>query len=273
MASVEKWRIDSTEYSDDRDGEHFSLGFTVYNLSSQTGEEQLREAVDLPEIPKRFDPHPLFPGTICTSRTAKLLDDGTVKIICKFNIPDQSEETVFKSSFGSGGAESGTASVSTASRQVDTNFDRHGNPLIVTYTGEVEDDDGNPVEVENEEQLATVSIFRSETVVRFDRVEDSSGLAFSRTFKDTINARGIGAYAAGTLLCNRIDSTTRDGGETYDVVYEFQVNEDGWNRQPVSFIDEKTDRPPVDAKIGNGITLFEFYEPRDFSLLGLRWPR
>lgn len=231
-----------------------------------TGEAQEFNALQDAEIPQFGQPHSTIPDIQVTSRSAAGIDNGLMAVEITYARPSFSQAIV-----PSGGGESASdalISIGAALSSVESNFDIKKNPLIVTFTGTVQDDEGNETEVVSEEQIATASVQIPQTVLQFSRRERSHPARKSQEFVGTVNFTHVGIWGTGTLLCTRIDGVSNDNGLSFDVSYEFQYNPDGWT-QDISWIDPQTDRPPVSARLGNGITTFEFYREEEFQFLNL----
>ena len=113
-----------------------------------------------------------------------------------------------------------------------------------------------------------MQVQRPQTVLAFTRKESRSPLQKSLIYRGKVNARKIGIFDPGTLLCTRLDGDSPDNGATFTVRYEFQFNDQTWS-QDISWIDPETDRPPPDVSKSNGRKTVELYEEADFFDLNL----
>jgi hypothetical protein len=138
--------------------------------------------------------------------------------------------------------------------QTTTTQDIAGNPLTVTLG----DDEDAPT------QIARVTRLAPQVTVRYSRLETSSPGSKARTFVGRINSTEVFGSEEGTWMCTAITGRSHDGGETYEVSYDFQYNPDGW--QPaVVYLDPATGRPHPDAEP----VVASIYEAVDFTDLEL----
>ena len=144
-----------------------------------SGVAQLYNALTDGKVPTMRTPHPVIPGIQVINRGAFSEDDGLVRVEVVYSVPDEGDEIVV----GLPGAEEGgIISVGSAISSEETNFDVDGSPLLVTFTGTIEDSNGNLVAVDGEEQIATVGVQRPQSIVRFSRRETGSPLIKSIDF-------------------------------------------------------------------------------------------
>lgn len=254
-------------------------------------DEQLWNAVIDPRIPRYGEPHPVVPGLRVTNIAASSWDDGQVKVVITYSRPSSEEDTPYEPDTGPAADPEGrgTMSLSATVQDVETQRALDGAALLVLYTGELTDEDGNPVEVENDPQVATVTVGRPMAVVTFTRKETASPIANAMVFVGAINSGRLGIFPPQTLLCSRIDATTSDDGLTFDVSYEFQFNRETWTAF-IAYIDPETGQPPADIDqvpfpaeefpgdrfpslnaLGNGTAVYDIYPQRDFGVLNLPW--
>lgn len=119
-------------------------------------------------------------------------------------------------------------------------------------------------------QSGTVTVLRPEHTLRFDVVvagEDLPG-HISKTFLGKINSAGWWhdpeTAAAGKWLCTDASAESRDGGATYQMAFEFQYREQGWDHT-VAYQDPETGRIPADVVDGDGVRDYTMYESIDFN--------
>jgi hypothetical protein len=102
----------------------------------------------------------------------------------------------------------------------------------------------------------------------FSRREGFSPAFKSRNFVGRTNSGTWGGDPPGSWLCTRIEGVSDDGGQTFNVTYEFQYNIDTW-LATVVFIDPDTGRPPENLIEGEGLKQVQVYPRVDFNLLNL----
>jgi len=160
---------------------------------------------------------------------------------------------------GSDDPDACTIQVGTSLSASKTSFDKDDVKLTVTLTGQPD-------------QVGEVDIQVPETVIMFERKENTSPLAKSTGYTGLVNSGAIGSYGMRTLLCLGIDGTSPDGGLSWLVTYRFQYRPDTWDATIV-YIDPETDRPHPDIDLAtlDGVIVEEIYQPGDFSTLDLPW--
>ncbi len=117
-------------------------------------------------------------------------------------------------------------------------------------------------------QIGEVSIEIPSIVASLSRTEDKHPLAKAQKYLGKINSTQFMGGAPGNWICTQLNGTSADGGETYQVNYEFQYNPDSWNPL-VAFIETETGRIPPDANEKNGMEKFQIYKSIDFRRLNL----
>lgn len=268
--------IDGAQLTETASGFALTATYMLEDVPGRGDEQQYNALLDA-RIPRLGDSHPVIPNIRVTSRSAEPVDDQTIRISIEYGIPDTGDSPGYE--IGQAPGPEGTISVSATAVTEETQFGINGAPLKVSYTGKLTDENGNPVEVKNDEQVATVEIQRPETVVAFSRKERGSPLFFAIDAVGKINLTDLGMYRRGTLLLTRIDADSDDNGITFSVTYEFQYRPAGWTATVV-YIDPQTDRPPVDVDksglggvfggtIANGIAIYDVYDTYDFGAFRL----
>lgn len=244
-------RIDRIEGSACRlsaDGFEADRVATVSGLSGDAA-DRLRAAVEAAGIPRIGDAHPTI-----TSLYAQRLDV----------VPDGATAAVVTIHYRSRAAEMGqppVVEVGSSVVQTTTDTDDTGERVTVSYspTGETAD---------TKTQGARLSVMAPQTTLRFARTEDANPLAKARSFVGTINRTAVFDSDAGTWLCTAIGGRSTGGGGAYEVTYEFQYQDQGW--QPTaSYTDPQTNRPPSDVVDGLGVKTVHIYREKEFKELGL----
>jgi hypothetical protein len=116
--------------------------------------------------------------------------------------------------------------------------------------------------------------------LRFTRRELSRPDARAQEYVGKVNSRKLFEDGDEKLwMCTRLDGTTDDNGESYNVTYEFQKaanSADGW-RGFAYYTDPATGQlpeflgaPGQGPEAGAGITTVELYDSIDFHQLNLR---
>lgn len=137
---------------------------------------------------------------------------------------------------------------------VRTNKDRNGDLMVVTHNGI--------------QQVAEMDVQRPVVVLTYERRENARPLTRAITLVGTTNNATFEGCSAGTVMFTNLEASTKDGGTTYDVRYEFTYNPYGW--APVAYwIDPDTGRPPADLVDGVGIIEYEQYDPGNHAGMSL----
>lgn len=140
----------------------------------------------------------------------------------------------------------GVSTVGSVVETVQTEFDSAGAEITVKR------DASSP------DLIQPVQYRKPRSVAEFSRWEQNSPQSRADTYVGKLNSAVWNGYAAGTVLCSGIVGTTRDGGDTYDVRYEFEIDANGWD-ETVVYIDEDTGRPIsplVDTVSKKTVTLY-----------------
>jgi len=177
-------------------------------------------------------------------------------------------------------------SMSTATRDVETNLDRDGNMMNVTYT--------EGATQTTYHQGVIVSVQRSSRVLVITRTGSIFPMMDADDYADHVNSRPwdvvIGSKA-GEWLCRQINSESDNNGISYEEQFLFErgiavLNKEGkvtgysWGAEAI-YIDPSTGRPPHDVSVTNGMrshrgtalgasyAAFEVYPETDFNALRL----
>ena len=141
---------------------------------------------------------------------------------------------------------------------VQTEFDRLGAEITVKR------ETGAP------DIIQPVQYRRARPVLEFSRWESSNPRSRAETHVGTVNSSIWNGYAAEKVLCTGIVGTTRDGGDSFDVRYTFEVKADtlGWDTTVV-YIDEDTGRPISPLVDTVSKKTIELYDTSNFGLLNI----
>jgi hypothetical protein len=245
--------IEGTSLKQEDDGKYtLSRTFIVTGLSG-TASQRVMEALSVTGIPAFREAHPTISGLVVASRDVNVIDQENAQITCTYKsltiqLTPPSETSTPQITVGS------------SVQPKDINLDINGDLMVVEYTPE-----GEATAIE---QTGTVSVMLPQTIYRYSRLEPSDPSSKSVTYTGKVNSTSFKGGAAGTWLCTRIEGTSTDGGESFQVEYEFQYNQDGW-AAVVCYIDPETGAPPGDLVDNTGIRAFEVYAEIDFSGLSL----
>lgn len=234
----------------------------VYRVDGLTGDRAtwLDRALQADGLPARYQAHPSRLGAIVTRRSATPDGPDAVRIAVSYSVP-QGSGLQLEPDVDPGVVELGA----TVTTEVVTR-DIEGNPIVVTYDKPTEFDgdtvyveDNQAVEVEKQVAQATASVERIESRYPFDNALKYTG---------TVNKFPAFGKPAGTWLCTGIEARTEDRGITYSVRYSFVYKPDGWLFEAV-YIDDETNRPPVDLIDGKGRKFVRVQPEEDLRQLGV----
>ena len=273
----------------DKDGDHCLRVFLVVDIDVEPRYARMFEAVNHPEVPKqgaelkigRFSSKKL----ICHSVNASPEADPTkFRIECEYGPPrpDENAPTRLPAQIEIGSTTS----------SVQTNRDISGKQIVlqrvVPHVGPVD-----PVPIE--EQVGELDVEMPMPFVRFTRKEEGDPLVKSVEYTGAQGRMNlpivdpedvdvgppepgkvlIGGSVGNGWLCLSIVGTTTDGGDLYDVKYEFQFNQAGWN--PVAGFQDKEKKqlvaladihnPSVNSRLA--YKYVQVYPKKDFKELEL----
>ena len=239
----------------DESGYKQTRTFLVTNVEG-AAEFRLYNATTAPGIPQYGDLHPVIPNVIVTGLSAspEKSQNSIVRVSVSYEAPSFEVKEADE-------AASPTVQVGSSLTTSKTQKDNRGQQLTLTIT----------TSSNNEEtQTGEVDIQSPQTVIQFERKEQSSPLIKSLEYTGSVNKLKINSFNPRTLLCTGIEGSSEDNGITYSVIYRFQYKPDTWDAT-VAFIDPATDKIHVDAnaETGNGVSVFEVYPEKDFRSLNL----
>jgi len=152
--------------------------------------------------------------------------------------------------------------VSASMQQDLTDRDINGTPHVVGYSTE-------------DDQRPEVSVFRPKPTIRFTRMESSSPSSLIETYAGCVNQAGWNirpSATARTWLCTDITGQSDDGGDTYEVTYEFMhcgySPTGNWDSYLV-WKQGATGRAPTDIVDGVGRVVYQHYWEANFNALAL----
>ena len=101
-------------------------------------------------------------------------------------------------------------------------------------------------------QVGEVEIQVPVEIVRYRRRERKSPHGKARLYVGTVNSRPVFADAEHMWLCTKLGGPSDDGGQSYNVTYEFQRNVDSWDKVVV-FRDPDTGYPMQIPSSGDNV--------------------
>jgi hypothetical protein len=231
-------------------------------------------AMAAPGVPQYGAPHPRIPGIQVTEIYVDPEPGTTTSFVVRvvYEAPDPRAQTIPP------GAPYGPPSVEVATDvvQEDTREDIHGDPITVTFSGYYTSRTWLAGQLLDQQSftprawsLRTVEVSRPTLVVRLRRLERALPLQLQRDMIGTVNRTEWEGFAAATLLCRAVTATPR--GEYYEVVYELQHKDSGWQARVEIQLGGGAN-PPPEAVVGNGIEIYDIYPTYELRQAGLYIP-
>jgi hypothetical protein len=212
----------------------------VYNAITAAGLAALGVGIGLA--------HPVMTALFNYTITAKAIDIDKVELSATYQ--------AFQSNIFPNDTQQPLLTVSSFIQSQETNEDKNGDTMVVTYTG---DDD----------QVATATIDTCLVNLSFSRLETALPLA-KQSYVDTLNSASVTwrgtTYAAKTLKITSINGTPKTDTGGYMVEYNILYNPNGWQFTAVYFKDGVV---PGDVTVGDGIETFDMYPTSTFASLNL----
>jgi len=226
-----------------------------------TAHEKIIRASQVSGMPQVGDPHPAKEGCILQVIDVTALDTDTVKMVLRYaqRPIDSSSEYPLP---GSPPRIEGGASLS----QVTTNRDHTGALVTVSYTYPDDYKHDTKLRGETIEQPGEMTKLSPESTITLLTTEVASPAAKANAYVGKINASTWEGGASRTWLCIAIRYRSDDGGQTYQVSYNFQRRPDTWDTE-AEFIDPYTGRPPPDLVDGVGRKPVQHYKTANFVTL------
>jgi len=149
--------------------------------------------------------------------------------------------------------------------QKDTNLYRPGGTgpkelILVSHTYPDDDPDyaGRTIV-----QSGTVNVNIPQSTFTIEGVKETlAPWQMARSLIGSINDRVWMGEGPGTWMCTGVEWEYRKA-QNFFMRFEFQHDSDGWNPTAV-FIDDRTDRPPVDVVDGVGVVTVSYFRPVDY---------
>ena len=210
--------------------------------------------MNAPKIPKRNDPLGQFNIVVLERKvsTDAALANGA-RVTVEYGVPDTS------ASVGSTASSPTRIEMKVGTVSEETFFDINGNFLRVSYQG-----------VQSLglklTQLQKAEIQRP--IFRFTARRDEAKIPFlkAQEFTGTVNSAQFFNFAPKSLLLLGVGNSETNKGLSQEVTYEFIWRKATWVHEVSIIFDGKL---PTDAQIGNGLELFDVFEAKDFSGLGV----
>lgn len=255
--------------------------YLVEGLEGSTALQRLHAATLAPGIPRRGVLHPLLSVPVESVRAQFVNRDITQAAIVEVNYGLVQGGGGFENDPDDEGAMPQIEILSTL-QPIQTEFDVHGNVLVIdNYVTTIFDDSDPPVAIGSQShppQAGEVEVTADmHTIIARRRERISPGVIKGPTHTNTINSGTVFGDPAYVWKC-AIGGSTDDGGDSWNVVYEFQRNfPDTWNkvivwRDPETGLPgAEVTRPPnmTPGSTGNGSKVTRHFRSSNFRNLNL----
>lgn len=259
MTTVTSDTIGSGTISKGSDGVTTLLRVFIVEGVSGTATTRPATAFEATGIPDVGDQHPDYSAFYCHNKTQEVLEPTTYRIKCEY-----------KDSNNYRNVDSGSqVSIGATVQTQRTNKDKDGSVIQV---GSLDPDaDPKPVETKTTKYKQGAMVDKQVPVLalNYSRLETSDPTSTIKSYVGKRNSGSFNGFAAKELLCTRITARSNDGGNTYEMEYEFQYDPNKWDAT-VTYIDPETGVPPQAVSgVTNGIETFEIYDTADYDTLDL----
>ncbi len=231
----------------------------AFQVSGLAGNRAARmfAAILAPGVPRRGTPHPVVPGIRADVVDATAQDQGNALVTVRYRKLDSDEEEEDE-------AAAPKITISAGLTRTRSQFDFEGKQILLQHTF----NRGTPQFRKSEPQPGFVEILIPTVSVQFSRRESVSPGRKALDNVGKVNSRLFFSFQKRHWLCTRIDGNSQDGGVTYNVLYEFQLNRLTWDATVAYFDKERNEHPP-DLVDKEGIKTVQIYEEADFGKLNL----
>jgi hypothetical protein len=230
------------------------------------GDAKLYNAITDASIPVWGEAHPCIPNLYAYEWSADPIAGSPTEVIVTVTYYPQGAL-----GFTAVDTEAPQIEIGSAIQQMETDVDVNGAVIEVTY-GDATAADPPPV-IHLESQRIRVPVGRPHSTLIFNRLESVNPIAKSREYAGRANATGWTidpTAAARTWRCNSITGSSRDGGITFNVRYEFEFrdNPPTFNWDELAAFTKDGNIPPG-ATGTNARYAAQVCEEKNFNLLAL----
>lgn len=268
---IVKDTVEQATVTKTRDGASATRRFIVSDIGGQP-EVRALAALDAPDVPVINEPYPGGIALFVENKTVTALEPDIFEVVVNYAPFKEGPEN-------QEGEQGAIISVGGSLTSQQTTFDKDGNEIFV---GPIEGlpnpeffENGNldvPTQIDLPAQAGVVNVQVPQYKVRFQRKENDSPELKAKNNVGKVNSVQFLGVPEKKVLCTSITGTSNDGGETYSVSYEFQVNLDdnGWT-VGVVYIDRETGLPLKGANVDDGTKkVVDVYQEVDFNALNLQ---
>lgn len=237
-------------------GWEFERIVTVSGLTGEDASHRMYEAFQHGQMPPYFAGHPIAPGIYALDFNASALQPGIVQVAITYRAPLAAELPPDESAAAQ--IEIGTTLVG-ARRWKDVN----GDQMIVSHKPIINGEPGAEVI-----QPAPVDVQDAVSIIRAVRREPNHPGQKSAANVGHMNSAEFAGDPTKWWLCTALVGVSQDGGQSYEVRYEFQRNVETWDAVTV-YVDPETNQILVNPVEGESLREYQVYELADFAGLSL----
>lgn len=207
-------------------------------------------------IPAILEYHPSITDLRCVSKNAEPVNGSSsqFRVTAQYRAVDNTEDTEDPQA---------QMSIGSTVQEEQTSFDVNGTLIEI---GPVTIDG-----VEHPKQTGHISAQKPQTTVTFKRRELEAPDLIAQNFTGKVNGAQFLGLGPDHILCTKIEGSSTDGGQTFDVTYEFQINFGKWFAS-IYYVDSEKSLPLEGATEANGGIKrnVQVYERADFNALALQ---
>lgn len=214
-------------------------------------------AMTAAEIPQYGQPHPTIPNIRCSQVAATALSPTQANVVASYK--------VFQPGKDDPPAEISQPQIEVGAvvNEKETNKDIDGEDIVTSHRY----NEGQP----NEKLVVQAGLVKLQVpslYLRYSRRELLPPDDLASLYVGLVNSTSWRGNPPRSWLCARIEGRSTNGGQSYEVSYEFQHNQDLWEARVV-FIDPDTKEPFANSQPGIEIGLYQVYQEADFNDLNL----
>jgi len=240
--------IDATRIWFDQQGWHATRMWKVKGLDNTQGHKRLYDAQEVPGIPNLYSPHPDPRLAIVASKidVESAGSGSSCNVVVSYDPIGVLPPSVVSETANPGAPGGGSISIRSGLRRVQTNKDENGKMVILRHKDSFYPDNV-PVGANNEEaihlkgelieQPAVYEKFIHVDIIGFVRREPRHPRSKQDRYLGHVDpAQVFRGDPSRAWLCTILNGESPDGGQTYNVTYEFEraVDLDPQTRQLVS---------------------------------------
>lgn len=205
--------------------------------------------------------HPTYPAMFLSQIQPEGLANDTIKLTCSYNKSIWKKPPQF---------EDDAIEVGASIASVETNKDKNNVEMFLKYTYPVGYQRSPHDDPLTAEKIIEVGHLTNKPVADLtwskNKIENSSPESKAENYVSKVNSSSWRGYPVKTWLCTRIYGRSTDGGETYNVTYDFQYRPDNWDHTAIFIKDDG--KPPKETD-GDSKKTYSLLKEANFNNLNL----